>query len=342
MPQRLSWIWFGMIFLVGCSNPAVPKNDGQTRIVCSFFPIYLFTKNVVGDAPGVTVELLLPAQAGCPHDYDLTPSDVKRLSSADVYVMNGAGLESFGTDQIKKANPKVVVIDSSTGVKKIELSQHHDHEHEHAQVNEHDHDHAHEEEHKEHAHGGHSHSHGHDHHHDGNVNPHFFSSPKGAAAQVKTIAEELSKVDPKNASVFAVNAKAYEEKLQSMDAAWSEASKSFRRIEIVTMHEVFDYVARDCGLKVVATIYPVAGQDPSPAEVRQVIDKIRDTKAAAVFTEPQYPAQVAKMIAQEAGVAVQELDPVASGPPDAPLDYYQTRMQANIETLTRLLAGESK
>ena len=69
-----------------------------------------------------------------------------------------------------------------------------------------------------------------------------------------------------------------------------------------------------------------------------MIDKIRESKAAAVLTEPQYPSHVAKTIAEEAGVAVEELDPVASGPVDASADYYETRMKANIETLSRLLA----
>jgi ABC-type Zn uptake system ZnuABC Zn-binding protein ZnuA len=293
----------------------------------------LFTKNIVGQTPGVSVELMLPAQAGCPHDYDLTPDDIKRIAGAEVYVMNGAGLESFGEEQIKKANPRILIVDSSAGVAKIESAEaheHHNHPHEHKE-NDHSHDHDH-----DHAHEGHSHEH--DHHHHGNVNPHFFSSPKGARAQVRTIAEQLTKIDPAHAKEYAANLAAFESKLQQLDEQWAQASKGFRRTQIVTMHEVFDYVARDCGLQVVATIYPVAGQEPSPAEIRQVIDKIRETKAAAVLTEPQYPAQVAKTIAEEASVPVEELDPVASGPADAPLDYYETRMKGNIETLSRLLA----
>lgn len=323
------------ILVGGCTPAPSPSADGQVRVLCSFFPIYLFTKNIVGDTPGVTVELMLPAQAGCPHDYDLTPDDVKKIAAAEVYVMNGAGLESFGAEEIKKANPRVVIVDSSATVAKIEMEHGDDHGHEHAHDDHehHDHDHAHHDEHE-----GHSHGHEEGHHHEGNVNPHFFSSPKGAMAQARTIAGELSKIDPAHAKNFADNLAKYEAKLKAVDDQWTESSKGFRRTEIVTMHEVFDYVARDCGLKVVATIYPSAGQEPSPAEIRQVIDKIRESKAAAVLTEPQYPSHVAKTIAEEAGVAVEELDPVASGPVDASADYYETRMKANIETLLRLLA----
>jgi ABC-type Zn uptake system ZnuABC Zn-binding protein ZnuA len=106
------------------------------------------------------------------------------------------------------------------------------------------------------------------------------------------------------------------------------------------MHEVFDYLAKDCGLSVVATIYPVAGQDPSPADVRQVIDRVKEAKAAAIFTEPQYPSQLGKTIADEAGIAVEVLDPVASGPADAGVDYYEKTMMRNAETLAKVLGGK--
>src|SRR4030066_17596 len=34
------------------------------RVLTSFLPMYLFTRNVGGDAPGVTVEMMLPASLG--------------------------------------------------------------------------------------------------------------------------------------------------------------------------------------------------------------------------------------------------------------------------------------
>jgi ABC-type Zn uptake system ZnuABC Zn-binding protein ZnuA len=64
---------------------------------------------------------------------------------------------------------------------------------------------------------------------------------------------------------------------------------------------------------------------------------IRRSGAAAVFTEPQYPANVGRKIADEAGVPVAVLDPSASGPADAPLDYYEKVMFGNLDTLKRVL-----
>lgn len=34
-------------------------------------------------------------QTGCLHDYQMTPADMKKLENADVFIANGAGMESF-------------------------------------------------------------------------------------------------------------------------------------------------------------------------------------------------------------------------------------------------------
>lgn len=67
----------------------------EFTVVTSFYPIYLATLNVAKDIPGVKVENLSEPQTGCLHDFQLTPEDMKRLSTADVFVVNGGGIESF-------------------------------------------------------------------------------------------------------------------------------------------------------------------------------------------------------------------------------------------------------
>jgi len=341
----LSLVIAGMI--AGCTNSPAPPKDGRVHVLCSFFPMYVFTKNVVGDVKDTSVELMLPAQSGCPHDYDLTPEDVKKIGNADLYIMNGDGLESFGEKQVKAANPKVEIVDTSVGVEHFhhgEGSEEHDHDHAHEdkkEAKEHDHDHekeAHDHDH-DHKHEAHDHDHGHEHghSHEGGINPHFFSSPKRAATQVQNICNALVKADPKHAQAYQENAGAYIAKLNELDKEFQEASKTFRRSEIVTMHEVFDYLAADCGLKVVGSIYSAPGVEPSSAEIRQLVKTIKDSKAAAVFTEPQYPSRLGETIGKETGIPVENLDPVASGPVDPPNDYYEKKMRENIGTLKRVL-----
>jgi ABC-type Zn uptake system ZnuABC Zn-binding protein ZnuA len=64
---------------------------------------------------------------------------------------------------------------------------------------------------------------------------------------------------------------------------------------------------------------------------------IREKKAGAIFTEPQYPAGTGETLAGETGIPAATLDPAATGPENAGLDYYEKVMKTNLETLKSVL-----
>jgi zinc transport system substrate-binding protein len=73
-----------------------PAARTQTiNVVTSFYPIYIMALNVCKDIPGVTVTNLTPPMSGCLHDYSITAGDMKKVESADIFIANGAGMESF-------------------------------------------------------------------------------------------------------------------------------------------------------------------------------------------------------------------------------------------------------
>lgn len=98
-----------------------PAGEGAAEtktkaVLCTTFPIYQITRNVAKDCAGVEVQLMLPSQLGCPHDYALTPQDMQKLAQADALIVNGLGMEEFLGAPVKKANPNLVLIDSSSGI----------------------------------------------------------------------------------------------------------------------------------------------------------------------------------------------------------------------------------
>jgi ABC-type Zn uptake system ZnuABC Zn-binding protein ZnuA len=86
------------------------------RVLTSFLPMYLFTRNVVGDAPGVAVDMMLPASLGCPHDYSLSPGDMKKIAEADIFIANGLGMEHFLGAPVRRANPNIRVVETASSV----------------------------------------------------------------------------------------------------------------------------------------------------------------------------------------------------------------------------------
>ncbi|MGZ8429889.1 MAG: metal ABC transporter substrate-binding protein [Candidatus Deferrimicrobiaceae bacterium] len=276
-------------------SPLPPVAQGaDLRVLASFLPMSLFARNVVGDAPGVTVEMMLPASLGCPHDYSLSPGDMRKIAESDVLIANGFGMEAFLGAPVRRANPKIVVVETASSVAPLRAGGDH-----------------------------------------GDVNPHTWVSPRNAILQVRAIEKALSDLSPENAPVFRRNADAYAGRLEALAREFDENAGRFRNRKIVTFHNVFDYLARDIGLTIVGWIEETPGQEPSAGEMRALIRTIRETKAAAVFAEPQYPEKLAATIAREAGVPVRLLDPVSTG--STAMTAYEDVMRRNLRTLAEAL-----
>jgi ABC-type Zn uptake system ZnuABC Zn-binding protein ZnuA len=316
--------------LVAAATGDLAAAEGPKRILATTFPIYQITRNVIHGSPTATVDLMIPASLGCPHDYALTPQDMQKLAAAEVLVVNGLGMEEFLGAPVRKANSKIILIDSSKNISGIlDYPEEDGHTHEKAA--------------SKHSHGKkgdkdkkskHSH-HEHDHH--GGPNPHLFASPRMAAQLAANIATELSAIDPSNAALYTRNAKDYSDRLNRLADEFVQMGKTLRNPRVVTQHGVFDYLAADMGLEIVGVVQAHPGQEPSAAEMLKLTKAIKEKQAGALFTEPQYPPKVGAAIAKETGIPVALLDPAANGPDTAPLDYYETVMLRNLETIKATL-----
>ncbi|MFH0754105.1 MAG: metal ABC transporter substrate-binding protein [Candidatus Omnitrophota bacterium] len=105
------FLLFGLVAGVRAED----QKPGEIRIVASFYPMYIMAKNVVKDVPGVTVANLTPPMTGCLHDYTVTTEDMKKLVGANIFVANGAGMESF-LDRIVSQYPQVKIVQLSESI----------------------------------------------------------------------------------------------------------------------------------------------------------------------------------------------------------------------------------
>lgn len=94
------------------------STDKGFTIVTSFYPMYISTINVTKDIPSVKVINMTKPQTGCLHDYQLTPQDLITIGSADAFVINGAGMETF-LDEVLKQQANLNIIDASKGIELI-------------------------------------------------------------------------------------------------------------------------------------------------------------------------------------------------------------------------------
>ncbi len=93
------------------------KNDekkAEIRAVASFYPMYVMTENVLKYADA-TVENMTATLTGCIHDYQLTTRDMKTIEKANVFILNGKGMEHFA-ETVAKKNGKLTMITASAGI----------------------------------------------------------------------------------------------------------------------------------------------------------------------------------------------------------------------------------
>ena len=93
------------------------------RVVTSFYPVHVATLNVAQGVEGADVHSLASPHIGCLHDYQLTAGDARKLSDADLLLVNGAGMESF-LEKIRAQYPELKIVETSAGFPLIDGNPH--------------------------------------------------------------------------------------------------------------------------------------------------------------------------------------------------------------------------
>lgn len=286
------------------------SNDGGITIVTSFYPMYIATLNVVDGVDGIHLENLSEPQTGCLHDFQLTPEDMKLLSKADVFVINGGGIESFMTD-VATAYPKLAIVEACEGLELISEDGEDD------------------EVHDEHGEDGHDH---------GDVNAHAWMSVKLYRKQVANIANYLSQIDPSNAKKYQENAQNYDGELAKLQDKQQKAINFSNNQNIVIFHEAFAYVAEDYGINVCAVMDLDEERQISAGEVADIISTIEQNSVSYILAEETYGADMGRVIEAETDATVVYIDPLNRG--DYDKDSYLNGMDANIDKLTEAFSGK--
>ena len=332
----------------GFTNIYVDQNqsisDDEFVVVTSFYPMYIAAMNIVGDTEGVTLKNLSEPQTGCLHDFQLTPADMKLLSTADVFIINGGGIESFMED-IANQYPDLVVIEACEGIELLCETDAHGHEHdvdvkdvdethseeketEHHGDDEHDDaDEEHTEEHITDSHEGENEdSHNHD------VNAHAWMSVKNYRKQVDTIATGLAQTIPEYSASFLANKEGYDAKLAKLQEEQENLLILTQGKEVIMFHCAYDYVAEDMGLEVSFCMDLDEERQVSAGEVAEVLEVIKNHNIKYIFAEALYGTSMCEMIQKEADVEVIYLDPLNRGEYEA--DSYIEGMKNNMKQIS--------
>ena len=298
--------------------------DDMLTVVTSFYPMYIATLNIVDGVKGVRLENLSEPQTGCLHDFQLTPEDMKLLSTADVFVINGGGIESFMSD-VAKAYPKLDVVEACEDVALLsedDADSDHDHDHDADAESDSDHDHDHE------ADAESDSAHDHDH---GDENAHAWMSVPRYRTMVKTIASHLAQKDEAHAEEYYANAEKYDAKLAKLEKEQDSLKSLTDGQNIVIFHEAYAYVADDFSMNACYLLDLDEERSVSAGEIKQVISAIKDDGVSVILAEELYGKSMGDTVSRETDVHVVYIDPLNRGEYDK--DSYLDCMEQNIELI---------
>lgn len=284
--------------------------DDMLTVVTSFYPMYIATLNIVDGVEGVRLENLSEPQTGCLHDFQLTPEDMKLLSTADVFVINGGGIESFMSD-VAKAYPKLDVVEACEDVALLsedDADSDHDHDHEADAESDSAHDHDH-----------------------GDENAHAWMSVPRYRTMVQTIASRLAEKDAKHADEYCANAKAYDAKLAVLEEKINSLKSLTNGQNIIIFHEAYAYVADDFSMNACYLLDLDEERSVSAGEIKQVIGAIKDDGVSVILAEELYGKSMGDTVSRETDVHAIYIDPLNRGEYDK--DSYLYGMEHNIELI---------
>ena len=241
----------------------------------------------------MTVTALVPSGADA-HTLELSPDGIRAIVEAELIVLNGAGLENayLGTVEANADGPLLALAE---GLELEEFPPGLTHE------NEED---GHEDEEEDGHEGEEEDGHGHD-----ALDPHFWLDPELATQAVQMIRVALTALVPAAADEFHANASRYIGEIEAADAevrALLAALPSEHRV-LVTFHDAFGYFARRYDLEVFGFVVEGPEQEPSAAELADLVTEMQEQGITVVYHEPQFDSGVVRRVADETGAEVRTI-----------------------------------
>ncbi len=286
-----------------CAPDASRAHDARLQVLTSFYPLEFITGQIGGDH--VAVSNLTPS-GGEPHDLELAPATVRKIDSADVVIY------------LKGFQPAIDTAIAETSARVTIDAEPHANLEPYVHEDEDDGDHARD---------------GHDH---GPLDPHFWLDPTRLATVAEQVGADLAKADPDHAAEYQTRTDALVAELNELDAAFTTGLETCQSRTIVTSHAAFNYLAHRYDLEQITIAGLDPENEPAPAQLRRVSERIAAQNIGTVFYESSASAKIADVLAHDLNINSAVLDPLETR--TDPKSNYLTVMEQNLIVLRTALA----
>jgi zinc transport system substrate-binding protein len=284
-----------LALLSGCGGQTSTPGSGagtpgKLRISTSFYPLQYVTGRITGDH--AVVASLTPPGAE-PHDLELTPKDVAKISDADLVVYLG-GFQPAVDDAVRtEGKGRAENVAAAARLNRVVTEQ---------------------------GQGT-------------GTDPHFWLDPQRLSAVSTQIEQRLARIDPANAATYQANLTSLTTELNTLDAEYRAGLTGCANKDLVTSHQAFGYLAERYGLTQIGITSLSPEAEPNPTVLARVADFVRSNHVRTIYYETLISPAIAETVASETGATTAVLDPIESITPRSPGRDYFAIMRANLKNL---------
>lgn len=282
--QKTAAALLSAALLAGCAaaaktTPAAPAAD-KLHIVTTIFPVYDWTRQVLGEAEDSVELTLLQGNGTDLHSYQPSAQDLATIAGCDLFVYVGGESDGWVADALQQtagSDRKALSLMEALGSRVYEEETVEGME-------------------AEEAHDGHDHE-------EPETDEHIWTSLRNAAELSSVIADALGEVDPTHAQRYTSNAAAYAEKLQTLDDAYAAAvAEAPVKTLLFGDRFPFRYLVEDYGLAYYAAFPGCSAETEASFEtVAFLAGKVSELDLPAVLTIEGSDQKIAGTILQNAG-----------------------------------------
>ncbi len=276
--KRIS-LCFLMIF------PAFPS-AAEVKVVTGILPLHSLASMIT---EGISEPEYLLSPGLSPHSYALKPSDVKKISEADVIFIIDKDFERFMSKALAGKEAKTFYLSKIPNIKLLPLRKPGDWSKTLPEQ----------------------------------YDFHLWLDTDNAAAILQYMTETLAGKDPANAAAYRKNSAKALKKLQFAGQSLKKELKPYRQIPFLVFHDGWQYFEQENGLNAKGAVLI---DEDIPLSIKQRLElenKITAEGIVCIFSEPQFSGKTVSLLAEKKQIRTETADPLGGKFSAGPDLYFQ-------------------
>ncbi len=274
MRFRPKFLFFGMFWFIS-SSPLMAY-----KVVVSIPPLASLTRAVAGDR--IEIQTLVD-QAVSPHVYALKPSDIQKISNADLIFWIGISYESFLDKALKNYTSQAIALIDTPSLTLYPL-----------RTSECDHQGC---------------------HHD--LDPlqrdgHIWLDPDNGIILAQEIMNQLVRLDPESQEFYQKRFQDLKQRLELLKLEIGKILHPHQKRGFLVFHDGYQYFEKAFNLKNGQVMSLVPDVNPSIKRLSKLRHLIQQNQIQCLFSETQFSPRLMQTLAQETGLKIGTLDPLGN------------------------------